>query len=395
SAASIVGPPIEIDGRVKQSTVPAVAYNPVHDEYLVVWTNYQDQWSHDIWARRVTGKGLALDAPFCVSTFPAEYHESPRVAFNPVTQEYLVAYTRKPEGGYTDVYVRRVRYDGAWISAPVQLSWGGGYHSRPAVAYNPLQSEYVVAWSNYWAAGGQDISAQRVRSDGLALNSTLVVSGPQIAASQPAISYSPLAYGGAGGYLVAYMHQGGDPQTVTIRVKLARADLTLLETTPEVVLTTTNVSTLPAAASGKDGSLVAWSVAAPAPDQVRARRVSSGGTPLGGGIGFDVSGIYTTNISLPAVSLAYGRGYGYLAAWSFDDAWAYEVRGRYVLEGQDAASGQEFIIDGQAASAREPAVACRPNGDCLVAYELEVGGDWDIWARLVRPHRVFLPLVMR
>ncbi|MFO7697043.1 MAG: hypothetical protein R6X16_07790, partial [Anaerolineae bacterium] len=129
SAASIVGPPIEIDRRVKRSVLPAVAYNPVHDEYLVVWANFQDDWSHDIWARRVTGQGVALDAPFCVSTFPAEYHENPAVAFNPVTEEYLVAYVRQLEGsGYTDVYARRLHYDGDWISDPVQLSWGGGYH---------------------------------------------------------------------------------------------------------------------------------------------------------------------------------------------------------------------------------------------------------------------------
>ncbi|PWB73103.1 MAG: hypothetical protein C3F15_10170, partial [Holophagae bacterium] len=37
--------------------VGSVAHNTMHDEFMVGWTTQQDQWSHDIWARRLRPDG--------------------------------------------------------------------------------------------------------------------------------------------------------------------------------------------------------------------------------------------------------------------------------------------------------------------------------------------------
>ena len=60
SAATIAEPrlggEISISILDNQQSLPAIAYNSIHDEYLVVW---QNTWggNKDIYARRVNGRG--------------------------------------------------------------------------------------------------------------------------------------------------------------------------------------------------------------------------------------------------------------------------------------------------------------------------------------------------
>jgi len=124
--------------------------------------------------------------------------------------------------------------------------------------------------------------------------------------------------------------------------------------------------------------------------------VSSSGTPLGGPDGFGVSAVIT-NTGWYRPDVAYAEGYGYLAAWDYDTAGLtiYDVYGRYIMAGQNAASGSPFSVDSSTPVQIQPGVACSPAGDCLVAYAWWNSTNYDIGGRLVRPHRVYLPLAMR
>ncbi|MEZ4556352.1 MAG: hypothetical protein R2854_07880, partial [Caldilineaceae bacterium] len=68
---------------------PAVAYNPQHREYLVVW---QNNWSgnRDIYAQRVDAQGDLLSW-FAVTTGTHD-RAQPAVAYDPVNQRYLVTW---------------------------------------------------------------------------------------------------------------------------------------------------------------------------------------------------------------------------------------------------------------------------------------------------------------
>jgi hypothetical protein len=51
-----LGAEITISALDNEQHLPAVAYNPIHDEYLVVW---QNRWgaNQDIYAQRLNGRG--------------------------------------------------------------------------------------------------------------------------------------------------------------------------------------------------------------------------------------------------------------------------------------------------------------------------------------------------
>jgi hypothetical protein len=58
---ALVGPAFAIAGEGAAEQSPAVAYDPTHDEYLVVWQRWDDKTeSWDIYGRRVAGDGTLL-----------------------------------------------------------------------------------------------------------------------------------------------------------------------------------------------------------------------------------------------------------------------------------------------------------------------------------------------
>ncbi|MBN1977442.1 MAG: hypothetical protein JW918_08570, partial [Anaerolineae bacterium] len=92
---------------------PAVAYNSRHDEYLVVWANDRGA-TRDIYAQRVTGDGT-LKSWFCVVNNANQWNFLPAVAYSPVQDEYLIVYTYQAATTDYDIWARRVKWDGSWM----------------------------------------------------------------------------------------------------------------------------------------------------------------------------------------------------------------------------------------------------------------------------------------
>ncbi|MGB6422664.1 MAG: hypothetical protein WBF05_12570 [Anaerolineales bacterium] len=132
--------------------------------------------------------------------------------------------------------------------------------------------------------------------------------------------------------------------------------------------------------------------------ELYARRLGPIGTPLGPGGGFWITGSPGRYDFAPSV--AGGSGHDYLVVWvRFMGGFDYNVYGRFARPGLDIGVGSEFALDNDVQAQKFPAVACTPNGDCLMAEEdnNSVGGDFEIRGRLVWPYIVplYLPLVLR
>lgn len=380
--APLLGPFIEIWNDTPDNLNPAVAYNSLHDEYLAVWENDRGA-TRDIYARRVASDGT-VKSWFSVASWPNKWNWLPDVAYSPVQDEYLIVYAYNVSSTDYDLWARRVKWDGSWMSAEFPINRDADKQWYPAVAYNSTNDEYLVVYENYWAGGLRDIAAQRVKaSDGSLLSWANIATAPGQVRRLPDVAYNAAR----NEYLIAYTYQHS-PTDGDIYGKVASANLGTLSSEIHLVDNALDQDTV-ALATGPGEYLAVWEDGpSPTHRTIYGRRVSGAGTlhpfvPI-----IDLSGEACVE-----PDLAYGTVYGYLVSWRW--AGGDHVNGRFVKPGQDSTWGDWFNIDSYVGSHRSPALACAPSGDCLVVEEDKPGGDYEIRGRFVTPYRVYLPIVLK
>jgi hypothetical protein len=142
SGDPLIGYPFTISPAAINEVKPAVAYDPLRREYLVLWQNLRSG-ADDIYAQRISEQGELL------SWFFVAEGSSPEVAYNPKNNTYLVVYEKYITTDY-DVYARRIDFTGPLgAEFPVAFNLMETEHS-PAVAYNmhPNYDEFLVVWEN-------------------------------------------------------------------------------------------------------------------------------------------------------------------------------------------------------------------------------------------------------
>ena len=369
---------------------PAIAYNSLHDEYLVVWTDFPNMGAYmSIQARRVSGDGTLLSYFTIFHEFGSQCLR-PDVAYSSVQDEYLVVYdcTTSASIGF-DILARRITWNGEDLHLPPYQEFrvgrpdASGDQGGPAVTYNENNDEYLVVYGNSWPSH-YDIDAVRVRaSDGTQPSWSNIASGASQFRFLPDVAHC----GSSNLYLIAYTYRPspGDPGDILGKV----ASWNMSDISPEIhVCDDANNQHDVTVTATPDEFLTVWE---DQPDvsttEIYARRVANDGTPLGPGGGFFIAGLLARHDGAPSV--AHGPGSGYLVVWQreitpFSD---HDVFGRYAIPGQDNAAGSEFAVDNDAMWQKEPAVACATNGDCLmVEADNSVGGDFEIRGRLVMVH---------
>ena len=128
---------------------PDVAYNSVHDEYFVVWWD-NNGISFAVLAARYTAAGFGKYV-IAYETNPVRYNAEPSVAYDPVTDEYFVVWSRDYYGDESDydIYGRYVPWDGpdgSHLAFPIDGA--SGHQWDPRVAYNRSDNEFMVTWWN-------------------------------------------------------------------------------------------------------------------------------------------------------------------------------------------------------------------------------------------------------
>jgi hypothetical protein len=174
---------------------PDVAYNPVTNQFLVVYALAPDNWK--ISACLVAGDGTPGPfVPIATSAFK-EFH--PEVACDPVTGEYLVAYEREHQLDKTiwrEVWAQRVDREGKLIGEPLQMSTPGTHSLECAVAC--AGGQFLVVWSERQTSGKGRILG-RIIQCGYPSKTTFTLA--QAADSiRPRVVYSPAR----AEYLVVY-----------------------------------------------------------------------------------------------------------------------------------------------------------------------------------------------
>lgn len=136
-----------IDAANYDKYSPAVAYDSVHDEYLVVWEAING--THTIYGRRITGYGVLLGTFLISNAASTNNRLNPAVAYDPVKDRYLVvwSYDFFGDGSDWDVYGRYIPWNGP-SAGLAEFSIASDRHNetKPKVTYNTVNGDFLVAW---------------------------------------------------------------------------------------------------------------------------------------------------------------------------------------------------------------------------------------------------------
>jgi len=385
-ALEVTSEPIVVWDDDEGNYVTDVVYNPVHDEYLVLFENYRGA-SVDIYARRVASDGTVLSW-FAVVAGAGEKHVDARAAYCPTRDEYLVVWTRQQDTGTKDdILARTVSWSGSSMSAVFAVVEDTDHQRAPDAAYNSSDEEYLVVYHNQWGGGLHDVAAQRIRaSDRAFLSWANIATGPAYLRHYPRVVY----HSEENKYLIAYaLDQRG------IYAKLAAANLSGVSVAPEIIIRDDPaiiISWALGVAAGPGGYLVTWKEmeGAGSSVSVRARHVSPAGETPGPANGFLVSddGLSSWQAH-EGVSVSTGIYENFVLAWNADPFTPYDVDGAVIAQGSFiVAAGPATVADGTGNQCF-PSIDCAAVGSCLVAYSDDytqgVYADLDIRARLFRP----------
>ncbi len=347
SNGTLAGMPINTgEASGANQSMPDVAYNSQHDEYLVVWDNRDDSIL-SIRARRVAANGWLPDAAFTVAcgSNPETYCTDPSVAYASTADRYLVIYVYGNLYGWGQhgIAGRAFASDGSPDGPAFDIRpYGGGSPITGLdLAYNRTRNEFLVVWSEL-------------------VGSTFAILGRRVKMT-----------GGA----------GTEGNIFTIANSAAWDDIFPV------------VAALPVPA-GVGQYLVVWQIMfSPSDSDIYAQRVAGDGSGLVGPSIIISNPV--VNQWAPAVDSS-ETNQQYLVVWRHNSnppLMFTGIRGRAVSSAGDLL-GQEEGIGGVVAD--YASVAAGPVGDFLVAYQdTPLGASFQgIFGRLWGI-RTYLPLVKR
>lgn len=373
---------------------PAVAYNYVNHEYLVVWENTRPGGKNDIYARRVSDSGQ-LKSWFCVTT-GANNRRQPAVAYNATNGEYLIVWEHEVSPGVSEIWGRIIAWNGGYMKPEFQIiSWVNRGFEHPRVAWNSVENEYLVIWSAFDTGTllHTDVACRRVMADGSMPYMHLIVSNvgePQ----EVDVVYNVAL----NGYLAVWTRHGG--ATTGYDIRGAFLDKTGAVITPPGefdVYAGASAQTSPAVTTNEQNHyMVVWqhfdNSYTPGDFDIYGRLFQANGSPVTAPFMLSTT---TDDEMLPDVA-ANGASQQYLAVWHRYNA---AGEGRVVARLRNANGTLATPVDVFYApgwSAQAPAVACDIPG-FLIAYEKGSPGwvPYHIYGRLYWPKALYLPLTLR
>jgi len=160
-----VGTPISTAASWQE--YPSTVFGGIN--YLVVWQDYRNGSSSDIYGARVDQSGVVLDPAGIPVSTAADDQWFPSVAFDGTN--YLVVWQDYRDGSSCDIYGARVNQAGNVLNpAGIPISTAPDYQWRPTVAFNG--TNYLVVWEDYRSGSSYDIYGARVDQAGFVLDPT-------------------------------------------------------------------------------------------------------------------------------------------------------------------------------------------------------------------------------
>jgi|GEM_PF-891407 len=327
----LLGTPIPVATDIAWQGLPAVAYAPPAESYLVVW---EDRWSGagDIYGRRVGQDGQILGNPFAITT-AQNWQMAPAIAYSSQANQYLVVWSdwRNANSSGQDIYGQLVAANGTLVGETFAISIAPEDEQAPAIAYNPVAGEFLVVWeansvlgeghAGLFATGATQIVGQRVNDAGSPVGPVINFSTSQVWQRSPKVAFSTAS----GRFLVVWAGEAG------IRGRLVEGSGTLKGNEFVVAAASTGTQSQPALAYNQtlDQFLVVWKDTRNSRPNVSdadifGQRISALGERIGVEVGLSASEDQTN----PAVAY-HAAANEYLVTWA--DAHIAELNGMDLL----------------------------------------------------------------
>ncbi len=163
-SAGVIGDLIEISKAPFCQSFTQAVYNPIEDEYLVVWEdNRTYQTTHsDIYGQIIRGDGTLRGENICV-TNDSSSQWWPHLDFDPISNRYLIVFSdnrnaQDIDDWYDnyDVYAAILDKDGKHIETEFteidtcfSICTDSSAIHYPDVAYNSMTGTFLVVWTDY------------------------------------------------------------------------------------------------------------------------------------------------------------------------------------------------------------------------------------------------------
>jgi len=146
---------IPITVAVGNEVAPSIAYQKPQDRHLVVYNNSSAQVIERVF---VAADGTVIPSVTVVSTTNSGT-QTPDIAYNPVADEFLVVWSRF---GY--IIGQRLDASGTNILGEIPIA-ATGFGSRPRVAFDPIKGTYLVVWDEQ-VSTNYEVASRVVGADG-------------------------------------------------------------------------------------------------------------------------------------------------------------------------------------------------------------------------------------
>lgn len=177
---------------------PAVAFNSTAEQYLVVWNEWYGG-SDIITGQLVAKNGFLVGGPFTISTFENTDEAFPDVAYDSLHNEYLVVWHSNLNSQQPDynIYGKVISATGVPVGQRLDICTATGNQQHPAVEYNAHAGAYLVVWDDLGRSYNYDIYGQWVLGGEPALlgdNVPIMADTSNQGQTYPALAYNGLSH---------------------------------------------------------------------------------------------------------------------------------------------------------------------------------------------------------
>jgi hypothetical protein len=172
-----------------------VTFNALDPSYLITYQGEDEGLKGLI----LEPNGMSLDEPFLISAVGS----AQQVVYNAVQNEFMIAYA----AGVSRIMMRAAGSNGK-LGSEIEVCDAAFIQYYPTIAHNAMVDEYLVVWHDerHWEDYCNELYAKSFSSSGSATSGEyLIVGGTEDMLHAPHLAFDPVH----GGYVLTWSHQHG------------------------------------------------------------------------------------------------------------------------------------------------------------------------------------------